>query len=770
MEELFEKFTHRYSKEMDKTIHKSDEQRSVRNPVLFVFLGDKSIEASKKVYSNIKSEWDNGDGILFFNIFSREKFHESNVFNFNISYDKKDIKNLRRNIYDKFYSDYDLLADLNKEIVKIKNSILEHGEEFLSFEKINIAVITRADDELNILIPELTLLIKTKLSQHFLITACDLYTLLETRTEDENDEFHKGALAVSFFNEMKVFQSPSFSFEREIEVFDQNRKLLVKWTKPIFDLVYVLSDVNKKGIVKKNSFEENYNIISYISLIKNRKINSESYYDIKNKIYDDNIFKRNISDDKGEVSLSTAGLAVIRRPNSAVSMAVLSCVYEDMLSTLKDTSKIKEIEVLSKIELDEETVHFKVNKLMPEGKSVEDMMSIMTVKSRFDGERITLREAEKALYNGMCSDFYNINFFNYTNEKLRNIDFKKIISEGLEKIAKDPKMGVYAAYLCTKDNEIVDTLNERVKEYDISIKKLQGEIDAIYESEIKRPSFFKAVLGKSEIVRDIKNQIFNEIYFRKIKMLEIQLNSIYLKNCIAELLNLKTQYQELINKLTSFKEKIDSYTLELIKENDNYIGQNINEYYEGVVKEKLSKMKEKFGDNFYFSKGFLPNIYDMIKYGTYEIIWSIQDICVKYILTEKEFSMAFEDELNKRTNMSTVGYNKEISTKDEIFKNLCMILENKSALKAFIIDYNVVKYEEKYFFGDYSSDFIKYVYDFDKKSKSCEIGYIHERRATGIEKLSLMGGFKIKDLIYYKNSLKYYEAALEEGYILHRQM
>lgn len=142
-------------------------------------------------------------------------------------------------------------------------------------------------------------------------------------------------------------------------------------------------------------------------------------------------------------------------------------------------------------------------------------------------------------------------------------------------------------------------------------------------------------------------------------------------------------------------------------------------------------------------------------------------MCLKYILTEKEFSMTFEDELSERTNISTVSYNREISTKEEIFKNLCVILENNSILKAFIIDYNVIKYEEKYFFGDYSSDFIKYVYNFDKKSKSCEIGYIHERRATGIEKLSLMGGFKIKDLIYYKNSLKYYEAALKEAYKLH---
>lgn len=767
MEELFEKFTHRYSNDMDKMINKSDEQRSFRNPVLFVFLGDKSIEASKKIHSHISKTLDNGAGILFFNVFSEKRFEGSNVFNFNIPYDKENFKSLRKSIYDKLYYDDELLTNLNKEIVKVKNRILEQGEEFASFEKINIAVITRADDELNILVPEITLLIKTKLMQNFLITACDLYTLIETKAEDENDEFNRGSLAVSFFKEMNFFQSSNFKYEKEIEVFDGNRKLAVKWDKPIFELVYILSDVNKKGIVTRHSLEENYNIISYISLIKNRKINSESYYDIKNKIYDDNIFKRNISDENGELTLATAGLAVIKRPNSAVSMAVLSCVYEDMFNTLKDTSGIKETDVLLELGLDEETIDNKIEKFMPEDKGVEDMMAIMTVRSRVKGDKITLKEAEKTLYDDMCEKFYEVNFKEYANEKLNSINFKAAISEAVKKIAEKPELGVYAAYLCTKDEEIIDTLNKRIKDYEAFMEKLQNQIDEIYEGEIKKPSFFKTILGKDEIIRDIKGQIFNGVYSRKIEMLKMQLRCTYFKNCIRELLDLNAYFSELIENLNRTKEKIDKYTLELIRENDNYIGQNIREYYEGIVKKKLVGLKEKFGKRFYFSKEFTGSLYGIIKAGADEIVSSLEEMCLKYILTEKEFSMSFEDELNERTNISTVNYNREISTKDEIFKNLCTILENNSISKAFIIDYNVTKYEEKYFFGDYSSDFIKYAYNFDKRSKSCEIGYIHERRATGIEKLSLMGGFKIKDLIYYKNSIKYYEAALKEGYKLH---
>lgn len=767
MEELFEVFTDRYSKEMNKIIHKSDDQRNAVNPVLFVFIGDKSIAASKKIYSNIRSDWDNGEGISFFNVFSEESIEGENVFNFNLSYDKEDFKHLRKSIYDKFYYESEVLIKLNKEIVKIKNRILEQGDAFSTFEKINIAVVTNAADELNILVPEITLLIRSKLMEHFLITACDLYVLIETKVQEERDEFYRNALAASFFKEMEYFQSSNFKFEKNIEVYDETRKLTVKWNKQPFQLVYILSDVNRKGIVSKNSLEENYNIISYISLIKNRKINSESYYDIKNTIYSDAHFKTGISNGKEEFVISTAGLAVIERPNCAVAMAVLSSVYEDMLKVMKDTSGIREEEVLRSLELDEEALQKRVEEIFPKDKSAEDMFSIMPSGSILKSGSVTLREEEKSLYGDMCEKFYEANFKNPIEKKLKDINFGSKLKEALDKFARDKSFGLYAAYICTKEDEIVDTLKERIKGLESSIEKLEGEIEEAYRKEIKSPSFFKTVLGKGEIIRDIKNQIFRGIYERKIEALKIKLNIDYLKCCINELLNLREYFEELIKALMLEKEKVQGLTQRLIEENDNYIGKNIKEYYGRLVEKKLASLKEKLGQRFYFEERFVGNVYELMLKDKKYITKSLEEICLKYILTGEEFSKAFEDELNERTNLSNVDYNREISTKDEIFKNLCTILEDNSVPKAFIIDYNVSMHEEKYFFGDYSSDFIRYAYAFDKKAKSCEIGYIHEKRAAGIEKLSLLGGFKVKDLIYYKNSLKYYEACLKEGYELH---
>jgi hypothetical protein len=74
---------------------------------------------------------------------------------------------------------------------------------------------------------------------------------------------------------------------------------------------------------------------------------------------------------------------------------------------------------------------------------------------------------------------------------------------------------------------------------------------------------------------------------------------------------------------------------------------------------------------------------------------------------------------------------------------------------------------EKYLFGNYNSDFIRYAFELDHGSRTYKLGCIHERRTSGIEKLNLMGGFTIEDVIYGKNAMKYYEIFMKKGYRLH---
>lgn len=766
MEEIFQEFAAKYSSNMDKAIHQGDEPRTIMNPIIFVFIGDKSAEASKEVYANINSEFTNGDKVLFFNVFSEKGIHENNVFNFNIPYDKSELKNLRKNIYDKFFSDEELLGELNKEIVKVKNRMLEYGNTFSSFERVNLAVVTRVDDPLNILVPEITLLVKAKLLEHFLIVTADLYSLLAEKN-DEEDQFYNGAVTISFFKEMEAFQNVNFRYEKNIEVFDKNRRLPVKWDKPIFELIYVLSDTNRKGIINSRGLKENYNIISYINLIKNRKVNSESYYDVKNILYNDVSFKRSIADENGELTLASAGLAVVKKPNDAVAMTVFSCIYKDIIESMKKNMNIDIEKIINKLELDDEKLISWIQNLMPE--NIDDMMAIMAVNTDISKEMLhgmTFIEAEEWFYGELCSKFYEDNFSKVSEENFEKIKFDKLVEKNLSTISADSRMGFYCAYICTEESgDVIQLLNEKIRSNNKFIENEKNELEEIYNEKIKQTAFMSILFNRNKIILDIKKQIFNSIYRRKFGILQLELKQRFLKAYLIELKKMNNIYGEKIEKLKKIDDEVDKYTLSLIKQQENYIGQNIKEYYFQIVKNRLEKLKDTYGENFYFDNNFIGNILEKIESGNGALVEKIENICNTYILTGEEFSMTFEDELNERANMSAVNYNK-LYTKDEIFKNLCNILEDKCVPKVFINDYNIKKYEEKYFFGDYSSDFIKYAYNFDREVGNYAIGYIHERRATGIEKLSLFGGFKVKDLMYYKTAMKYYEACKSEGYKL----
>ncbi len=77
------------------------------------------------------------------------------------------------------------------------------------------------------------------------------------------------------------------------------------------------------------------------------------------------------------------------------------------------------------------------------------------------------------------------------------------------------------------------------------------------------------------------------------------------------------------------------------------------------------------------------------------------------------------------------------------------------------------RYEEKYFFGDAESEFIRYAAAADETSRIYKLGVVHEKRSSGVEKLNLMGGFHLEDLMYYRNGKVYYETYVQNGYEFH---
>lgn len=68
------------------------------------------------------------------------------------------------------------------------------------------------------------------------------------------------------------------------------------------------------------------------------------------------------------------------------------------------------------------------------------------------------------------------------------------------------------------------------------------------------------------------------------------------------------------------------------------------------------------------------------------------------------------------------------------------MLEENSVTLVRLLDYTQEhRYEEKYFFGDADSEFVRYAIRADEALRVYKLGIVHEKRSSGVEKLNLMG-------------------------------
>lgn len=153
------------------------------------------------------------------------------------------------------------------------------------------------------------------------------------------------------------------------------------------------------------------------------------------------------------------------------------------------------------------------------------------------------------------------------------------------------------------------------------------------------------------------------------------------------------------------------------------------------------------------------------------ILEKICQITEQEILKEdKYFKISFEEELLNRANMLVDYEETEVVSKSELYKLLYESLEENS-MPCVHLDTTLVthRYVEKYFLGNRQSEFIDYAYKRDQSSRSYKIGTVSDTRNSVIEKLQLMGGFKLEDLIYTRSARRYYEAYKEKGYHFHSE-
>lgn len=144
------------------------------------------------------------------------------------------------------------------------------------------------------------------------------------------------------------------------------------------------------------------------------------------------------------------------------------------------------------------------------------------------------------------------------------------------------------------------------------------------------------------------------------------------------------------------------------------------------------------------------------------------EVCHSLLLTAEPLRLPFEEELLQRANVTIAYGDKDVLTRDDLFRRLYHTLEDQAVVRVRVFDYTQEhRYEEKYFFGDHHSAFMDYAAHAEETSRIYKLGVVYEERGSGVEKLNLMGGFHLEDLMVYRNGKVYYDSYTENGYELH---
>ncbi len=763
-------FAEQYDAEADRVIDDHAGQISMNNPLLFLFVGDQSLEALQAVYDANTRKWNNSRGVLYLHVYQESTVERDNVFSFRLPAAHSDRKKQRPELRAAFYEDPEVLAGLNRSIRSVSHTIAEYGKLYSSFQWMNVATVARVDDPCSIMLPEIAILLKTILGESFKLIQMDFYGLIRERHADELSS----ALGVSFLREMDAFQDRAYSFKGPLRVTEDQVKLEVEHgAAPLFDLVYLLSDKNEEGMFPEAGMDANYSILCNMNLLKNRKIVEEDSR--SQESYNNQHFRQHIQPSSSrETVYATAGFSRMKRPSKAIALTVASHLLKQVIGRLEEQSRLDRRSVAGVFGFQLDKIDRRVEPLLPGRESLEEMHGMLSESiSSSELRRLTLGQAEERLFGEHAAAFFRKNMIEPAEKRLLQAEPERELQELVKaRIINNPAYGLYSACLWTAEHDERSALHELHLLRKDTVKQL-AEAEVAYQAMMQEPVEAQALsrfsLFEKTRIKQISRHIFDKLYGMKYDMLFLEMRMKWLDRCKHALEAIHSSLKGHVDAMKQLDKLLADTARQSVSEASDYLGRNIPEYYGSVVKEIMSDLQSRHGDAFLFDERYLGNVLHLLEQGADKLRDAVLVICKRDLFRYPQFGQSFEDELLQRAN---IGVNYEdrdkVLSKEELYRDLYVTLEDNAGMHMHIFNYlHKHRYEEKYFFADADSEFMQFAFTRDKGSRSYKLGCIHVPRSASIEKLNIMGGFQLDDMMYVINGRKYYESYQENGFQFH---
>ncbi|MFH5181357.1 hypothetical protein ACHHV8_01155 [Paenibacillus sp. TAB 01] len=780
MREALLSFANTYAAEKETNGNDADELRSINHPLVFLFLGDASSEALKQVHRLGGKRWNNSAGVVYLHVGSepQEVPGGGNVYTWTMSGPETEKKTLRSELYRQFYQDEPKLLELNVILRRMNNRISEYGRMYSSMQRLNIAVVVKADDPLSVLVPELTVLMRSIFGEHFRSVQTDLYTLLEEKQVGESFAL-SSSFGVSFLREADYCQSREYALEGQLQVTGEGIKLPVRHgPAPLFDMVYFLSDKDERGIFPESGMQGCYELICSLNLLKNRKVPDE--LDPQHGAYNNQQFKQNMTPpDAGGGSYVSAGYAKVQRPNQAIALAVLYHFYRRALNRLQENASGKDTrQVLELLELEPHRIDDRIRGLMSgHDKALDGMYGLLYHNiSAAELKQMTLRQAEAALYGGNAQTFFETNVVRRVEAAFDSQEYGRALARRFqERVAADPAYGCISGVRWTAEREpgsLPSELRAQWKETVQLLEQGRAELEQRYEEAVELQGMAQrslwSRLTKQLPIKEAVRYVLDEIYGLKLELLALRMKQRLLELYLDELEGLHVQMRQLADRAGQAEQSLRDASRSFTFHSSDYLGRNIHEYYGQVVSTVTDELEERRGADFYWNERSLGSITGLLEQGEDKLVQRLIEAARRDIFVHPLFDQTFEGELLERANVAASYDNREVLSKEDLYRDLYATLESEAAIRADVYrSTHRHRYEEKYFFGDYRSEFIQYAYAVDHGSRTYKLGCVHEKKPSGIEKLNLMGGFRLGDLMYYRNGRLYYDTYVQNGYLFH---
>ena len=775
MRDLLQTYAHTFSNQLEKMTLEVNEQRSLNHPIVFLFIGDLTLDALQSIMKINEEKWHNSSGVVYFHAYQTETTTTPNALSLQLPDHGMSRKTKRKDMYDAFFHNEDNLIELNKAYRLLSSKLAEYGKDYSSLQKVNLCVVTAIDDPANILIQEFTLLLKSILQESFRLVEVDLYGLIKEKQDSTNFALST-SLGISFFKELDRYQSDEYTFMQHLQLTEDHLRLPVCHPpSPLFDMVYLLSDKNEDGLLSSEAQQQNYQIISNLNLLKNRKMMTD--YHEKMDSYNHAVFRKGIRGNSKEPVYASAGFSKVNRPNKAIALYAANHFYNELVEALKAPISQPREKVLSLFGLSEASIQKYYHQCLPSIDKLEDMNGLIgTTNSYQTVKRMSVREAEDYLFEGGTELFFAANFKEPVRERVQQLNLKTQIQRILDKnIIHHEKYGLYCAYIWTADSNgseinVIHEIHKMLEDTKNEQAEKQARLERYYQQLVDSCDFKKSYLPLSDRknLHNFIHFLFEAVYGTKYEMIKLDVKRAILKQYLEVLEENHRQLRTKIQHLDEVGSLLKQAAAESLQTADDYLDKNIPEYYAEIMTRITATLTEKRGVHFFSNDRFFGNLKGLLKNGPKALLERVLTVCSREVLTQAEFYRSFEDELLERANVMTNYENREVLSKSELFKQLYNRLDDQSPVQIEVFNYTQEhRYEEKYFFGDFYSKFMEFALEKEHETRHCKVGCVHEKKASGIEKLTLMGGFHVKDLMYYRNGEKYYHAYCKEGYQFH---